>query len=90
MNTENSPETLMNTAIAAIRLQVLAELRDKTPAAAPTRRLLTAKQAGEYLGRSEHAIRQMIHKRQLPVVRDGRNVRLDLRDLDARIDDLRV
>jgi excisionase family DNA binding protein len=89
MNTENNPETLMNTAIAAIRLQLQAELKDKTPAA-PTRRLLTAKEAGEYLGRSEHAIRQLIHKHQIPVVRDGRNVRLDLRDLDARIDDLRV
>ena len=32
----------------------------------------------------------MTFKRQLPVVRDGRNVRYDVRDLDARIDDLRV
>ena len=43
-----------------------------------------------YLGRSEAAIRQMTFKRQLPVVRDGRHVRYDVRDLDARIDDLRV
>jgi hypothetical protein len=50
MNTENNPETLMNTAVAAIRLQVVAELKDKTPSAAPTRRPLTAKPGGQYLG----------------------------------------
>jgi hypothetical protein len=32
----------------------------------------------------------MTHKRQLPCVRDGRSERYDIRDLDARIDDLKV
>jgi excisionase family DNA binding protein len=78
----------MTAAIDAIRQQMVAEMKMQTPVSALQRRLLTAKEAGVYLGRSEAAIRQMTYKRQLPVVRDGRNVRYDVRDLDARIDDL--
>jgi hypothetical protein len=80
----------MDAVVAAIRAQVLAELKSQTPAAAPQRRLLTAAEAGVYIGRSTPAIRMMTYKRQLPCVRDGRSVRYDIRDLDARIDDLRV
>ena len=81
---------MMTAAIDAIRQQMVAEMKMQTPVSALQRRLLTAKEAGVYLGRSEAAIRQMTYKRQLPVVRDGRNVRYDVRDLDARIDELRV
>jgi hypothetical protein len=87
---QNTPEMMMTAAIDAIRQQVVKEIAAQSHKAAPQRRLLTAKEAGVYLGRSEAAIRQMTFKRQLPVVRDGRNVRYDVRDLDARIDDLRV
>jgi excisionase family DNA binding protein len=81
---------MLQSAIDAIRQQVVAEMKMQAPVPAPQRRLLTAKEAGVYLGRSEAAIRQMIHKKQLPVVRDGRNVRIDVRDLDDRIDDLKM
>jgi excisionase family DNA binding protein len=88
---ENNTDQMMRAAVDAIRVQILAELSAKeTKAAAPTRRLLTAAQAGEYLGKTEPAIRMMTYKRQLPCVRDGRSVRYDIRDLDARIEDLRV
>jgi excisionase family DNA binding protein len=87
---QGTPEMMMTAAIDAIRQQMVAEMKMQTPVSALQRRLLTAKEAGVYLGRSEAAIRQMTYKRQLPVVRDGRNVRYDVRDLDARIDDLRV
>ena len=83
-------EQMLAAAIDAVRAQVLAEMKTQAPAPVPQRRLLTAAQAGEYLGRSEAAIRMMTYKRQLPCVRDGRSVRYDIRDLDARIDDLRV
>jgi excisionase family DNA binding protein len=89
----NKAEQLMTDAIAAVRAQVLAELtaqQKQAKSIAPQRRLLTAAEAGGYLGRSEAAIRQMIHKKQLPVVRDGRNVRIDVFDLDARINDLKM
>ena len=87
---QGTPEMMMTAAIDAIRQQVVAEMKMQAPVAAPQRRLLTAKEAGVYLGRSEAAVRQMIFKKQIPVVRDGRNVRIDVRDLDDRIDDLKM
>ena len=48
--------------------------------------LLTVKEAGVYLGRSEQAIQHLIFERQLPVVRFGRRVHLDRRDLDVFIE----
>jgi hypothetical protein len=89
---QSNAEQMMTDAIAAVRAQVTAELtaQQQTQAAAPQRRLLTAAEAGVYIGRSTPAIRMMTYKRQLPCVRDGRSVRYDVRDLDARIDDLKV
>lgn len=48
--------------------------------------LLTVKQAAVYLGRTEQAIQHLIFERLLPVVRVGRRVHLDRRDLDAFIE----
>lgn len=45
-------------------------------------RLLTAKEAGEYIGRSEQAVRHLIFQRDIPVVRNGRCIRIDRADLD--------
>jgi excisionase family DNA binding protein len=72
-----------------IRAQVLDETR-KIEEPFPRPRLMTAAQAGAYLGRSEAAVRQLIAKRQLPVVRFGRNVRIDVQDLDRLIDEYKV
>lgn len=51
-----------------------------------TRRLLTARQAAEYISRSEQAVRHLIFQRDLPVVRNGRCVRIDRKDLDIWIE----
>ena len=48
--------------------------------------LLTVKQAAVYLGRSEQSIQHLIFEKELPVVRVGRRVHLDRRDLDAWIE----
>jgi len=48
--------------------------------------LLTVKQAAVYLGRSEQAVQHLIFQKDLPVVRVGRRVHLDRRDLDAWIE----
>jgi excisionase family DNA binding protein len=48
--------------------------------------LLTVKEAAVYLGRSEQAIQHLILQKILPVVRLGRRVHLDRRDLDAFIE----
>jgi len=48
--------------------------------------LLTVKQAAVYLGRSEQSVQHLVFQKELPVVRVGRRVHLDRRDLDAWIE----
>lgn len=48
--------------------------------------LLNVKDAATYLGRSQQSVQHLIFKRELPVVRVGRRVHLDRRDLDAWIE----
>ena len=48
--------------------------------------LFAVKEAAIYLGRSEQAIQHLIFQKELPVVRVGRRVHLDRRDLDAWIE----
>lgn len=73
---------------ATIRAQVLAEQQAKPQTTGL--RLLTVGQAAEYLGRTESAIRQLVHKRRLPVVRFDRKIRIDIRDLDRMIEEYRI
>jgi excisionase family DNA binding protein len=53
-------------------------------------RLLTAEQAAEYLGRSKEAVQHMIADGKLPLVRSDRRVFLDVRDLDAWIENSKI
>ena len=48
--------------------------------------LFTVKEAATYVGRSEQAVQHLIFQRELPVVRIGRRVHLDRRDLDGWIE----
>jgi len=63
---------------------VAAKLRSTAPLGP---RLLTVEQASRYIGRSKHAVEHMVSAGRLPVVRDGRRVLLDVRDLDGWIED---
>ena len=58
----------------------------RTPPGRIEPRLLTAEQAGEYIGRSEGAVRHLIFQRDIPIVRNGRCVRIDRKDLDKWIE----
>ena len=49
--------------------------------------LLSVEEAGRYLARSKRAVEAMIFDGKLPVVRDGRSVRLSRKALDAWIED---
>jgi excisionase family DNA binding protein len=76
---------------AAFTQQVTAAIQADLRASQPqstsiTPRLMRAKEAGEYIGRSEQAVRHLIFQRDLPVVRNGRCVRIDRKDLDTWID----
>lgn len=48
-------------------------------------RLLNISEASTYLGRSSGALRMMIHRGQVPVVRLSGRVQLDIEDLDRLI-----
>jgi excisionase family DNA binding protein len=52
--------------------------------------LLTVKQAALYIGRSEQAVQHLIFQKELPVVRNGRRVHLDRRDLDGWIENNKI
>ena len=54
------------------------------------RRLLTVKEASSYLGRSEAAIYHLVARREISVVRHGRNLRFDVKELDRWIEGDRV
>jgi excisionase family DNA binding protein len=79
----------MTVLVKAVAVEVAAMLKGElarlsTPAVQPV--LLDVKQASVYLGRSEQAIQHLIFQRDLPVVRMGRRVHLDRRDLDIWIE----
>ena len=48
--------------------------------------LLNVKEAAVYLGRSEQSVQHLIFEKEVPVVRVGRRVHLDRRDLDCWIE----
>jgi len=51
-----------------------------------TERLMTIPEAAVYLGRTARAVRHLIATNALPVVREGRSVRLDRKELDRWIE----
>jgi excisionase family DNA binding protein len=82
----NQPMTALVSAIAA---EVVKQIEPRIASLTPNvirPALLTVKQAGAYLGRSEQSIQHLIFERQLPVVRYGRRVHLRRSDLDKWID----
>jgi excisionase family DNA binding protein len=50
------------------------------------KRLLTVKEAAAYIGRSESAIYHLVARREIAVVRHGRNLRFDVKELDRWIE----
>lgn len=69
--------------VAAIVKAEIAHIHEH-PAVTPM--LLNVKEAAVYIGRSEQAVQHLIFQKDLPVVRIGRRVHLDRRDLDAWIE----
>lgn len=50
-----------------------------------TPRLFSIDKAARYLGRSKTSVQHLVAQRRIPVVREGRRVFLDVRELDAWI-----
>jgi len=51
------------------------------------KRLLTVREAADYLAMTEAAVYQKVHRDQIPIVRLGRALRFDIQALDAWIDE---
>jgi excisionase family DNA binding protein len=51
-----------------------------------TKRLYTLKEAALYLGRGLHGVRDLVWNGEVPVVRNGRKMFIDLKDLNLWIE----
>jgi excisionase family DNA binding protein len=75
--------------VEAIADRVVARVKAELSHIAPSHIepvLLSVKDAATYIGRSEQAVQHLIFQKDLPVVRIGRRVHIDRRDLDAWIE----
>lgn len=52
----------------------------------PVKRLFSIPEAAHYLGRSVDSLREIIWSGKMPIVRNGRRIFLDIRDMDAWIE----
>lgn len=52
----------------------------------PEKRLYTVPEAAAYMGRTVDGLRELIWKGRLPIIKEGRRVHLDVRDLDIYIE----
>ena len=63
-------------------------MQDKQPR--PLKRLFSITEAAIYLGRSTWSVRRLIWNGELPQVRAGGRVHVDVRDMDAFIDQNKI
>ena len=81
---DNVIDRISQQVAAIVEEKVIDHLEHMVPPVQPV--LLTVKDAAKYLGRSPQSIQHLIFARELPVVRVGRRVHLDRRDLDVWIE----
>ena len=89
MLTEQHNEQPLAALVSAIAAEVVRQMEPRLANLTPNviqPALLTVKQAGAYLGRSEQSVQHLIFEKQIPVVRSGRRVHLRRADLDAWIE----
>jgi excisionase family DNA binding protein len=62
-------------------------IEQRAPRDAAPKRLFTVPEAAEYLGRSENAVKILIHRGKLPVTRIDSKSQIDKKALDKLIDE---
>jgi excisionase family DNA binding protein len=62
--------------------QAVAVIPGETPTERHFRRLVSVREAAEYLGRTEKSVRHLVNRRKLRCIRGDGRVMLDLADLD--------
>jgi excisionase family DNA binding protein len=85
------PKLDFDVLLDALAERVAAKVKSYMPSAIPPNsgraaRLLTVGQAAAYLGRTKVSVQHMNSAGRLPIVRSDRRVFLDVRDLDAWIE----
>lgn len=70
--------------------RVILKMKTETGPVKNRKRLLTAKEAADYLGRSWEAIKHLTARGELPTVRAGRRVHYAIEDLDRWIAENKV
>ncbi len=63
---------------------------DNLPRQSEKVRLLTVREAAEYLGTTPATLYTKVWRREVPFIKLGRSVRFDVRDLDELIEQARV
>ena len=58
-----------------------------SPSQKLNKRLYSIPEAGQYLGRTVWAVREMIYAGKIPYIRDGRRMLLDINDMDTWIEE---
>jgi len=66
------------------------ENRIDNPVRGMPKRLFSVDEAAVYLGRTVWAVREMLWAGKIPFVKDGRRTLLDIRDMDAWIENSKV
>ena len=79
-------DSIIDTLASAVAAKLRADPGGSSASVPIAPRLLTVDQAAVYIGRSKDAVQHMVSARKLPVVRDGRRVFLDIRELDRWIE----
>lgn len=80
---EQALDLIVKTIASAVRAELK---RDVGTSGAVTPRLLAVEQAAVYLGRTKASMQHLIAQKRIPVVREGRRVLLDIRELDRWIE----
>jgi excisionase family DNA binding protein len=64
--------------------------RISNPSQKPNKRLYSIPEAGQYLGRTVWAVREMVYAGKIAYIRDGRRMLLDINDMDSWIEENRT
>ena len=79
--------TILDRLISGIASQLERRLVSLAPPSTPAKRLFTVAEAAQYLGRSENAVKLLIHRGTLPVTKIDSKSQIDKDALDKLIDD---
>ncbi len=82
-----SPNSLLDQYFEEFASRLERRIEQRTPRDIAPKRLFTVPEAAEYLGRTENAVKLLIHRGKLPVTRIDSKSQIDKKALDKLIDE---